>query len=152
MFGSLAVVFIPTIVRALLLKFDGEVATAQVIETDFMPRTKGSINSPYSIQYHFQLPGSRRWYRHQEAMLIGEPAAKVTKKVWDEAKRSGTIRIVYWRHDPTVNLPQDQYALNGILCPSIAASISGILAIAYGRSLVRSFFSGRSATPPGSQH
>jgi hypothetical protein len=125
------------IVRALLLKFDGATVSAQVIETTETFRSMRSINSPYAVQYHFQLPGSKRWYRHQEMMLKGEPAADVTKQTWDEAKRTGMIRVVYWRHNPNVNLAADPYSLNGILCPSVAATISAVVALSCGHTLVK---------------
>ncbi len=137
LFSVATVGFADLIVRAMLLKFDGATVLAQVLETTESLGSSRSINSPYAVQYHFQLPGSNRWYRHQELMLVGDPAAEVTKDTWDEAKRTGLIRVMYWRHNPNVNLPADPYALNGILCPSIAGTICALLAFSYVRSFAK---------------
>ena len=61
--------------------------------------------------------------------MSGEPVVSVTKETWDEAERTGRVRVVYWPRDPSVNLPQDQYALNGILFPSIGAAIAILMAV-----------------------
>jgi hypothetical protein len=125
------------IVRAAVLKFDGAAVSARVIETTESPRGMRSINSNYAVQYQFQLPGSNRWYMHQELMLTGRPVAEVTKSTWVEAKRTGLIRVIYWRHDPNVNLPAEPYALNGILCPSIGGIICALLAVSCGHTLAK---------------
>lgn len=139
--------FVSIVATAVELKYDSATVWAQVIETPYLIQTKRSINSPYAVQYHFQLPGSKRWYRHWELMLRGEPVASVTKQTWEKAKQTGMIKVLYWRHDPNVNLPADPYALNGIVCPGIAGTFCGLMALACGVSFIKRLRNKLASTP-----
>ena len=108
LFTFVTIGFLCVIGRALILKYDGAVAVTKVTKTDYssyVAHNSKTVNSPYSVQYRFQVPGSSRWYEHYEPMLVGQPVASVDKDTWLAAKKTGTIRVVYARFAPSFNLP-----------------------------------------------
>lgn len=133
LFTFVTIGFLCIIAQALILKYDGAVAVAKVTKTDYssyVAHNSKTVNSPYSVQYRFQVPGSGRWYDHYEPMLTGKPVASVTKDTWLAAKKTGTIRVVYARFAPSINLPETAYPTDGIVCPAIAGTFSAGLAFA----------------------
>ena len=147
-FSVAAAAFLPTIIHAITLKFDGEVTTAQVTDTELRTVVTRSINSPYLVQYRFQAPGSEFWHTHHEAMIVGKPMAEVSADIWDRAKQTGKIQVIYSRHDPDINLPFPPPALSGILCSSIAAGFCAILALLYIVVLIGRIISRRKLDTP----
>ncbi len=119
--ATASVGFMCIIARARVLRYGGEVAIAEVTDTPYIPRTSRSPNSPYGVQYRFQVPGSDRWYQFPEPMLSGTPRATVSQDTWLEAKKTG--RVVYARHHPWLNLPEEATHLDGVVCPAIAGAV-----------------------------
>lgn len=129
LFLGAAAASLPTIIRAITLKFDGAVTQAMVTDTELRTVSTRSINSPYLVQYRFQASDSESWHTDHEAMIVGKPMAEVSADVWNRAKQTGRIQVIYSRHDPDINLPYPLFALSGILCPSIAGGFCLILAL-----------------------
>ena len=148
LFTIASAAMVPTIVHAIRLKLDGVVTEAQVTKIDTRFVSRRSFNSPYLVQYRFRPPGAETSYSHDELMISGSPMAEVTKPVWDRAKETGKIEVIYCRHDPAVNLPYPPFALNGILCSSIAAGAGVLLALACGLSLIRGIAARRKGLLP----
>jgi hypothetical protein len=117
--------FVYLAARALILKFDGAVAIAEVTDTPYIHHDGHS----YAVRYRFQVPGSARWYEHEEPMLAGKPRASVRQDTWLAARKTGTIRVVYARHHPSLNLPEAASPLDGLLCTTTGAVIMGLLAL-----------------------
>jgi hypothetical protein len=129
LFTAITAGFLTLIWQATVLRLDGVTTTAEVVETFERHRGRRSAGSSYRVRYRFRADGSDRWYGYDRVMLKGEPAAPVTRPVWEQARATGRIQVVYRRSDPTLNRPADAAPLDGILCPSLAAAITGAFAL-----------------------
>jgi hypothetical protein len=113
--------------RALLLRFDGEPAVADVTATDDVRRVRRSGNSRYTIKYRFGVGDPPVWYTHTDILVGTENVcASLPRPAWEEAMRTGKVGVTYARSDPAINAPVDAGPMQGIWCPLI-----GFLSMAF---------------------
>lgn len=123
LFSAVAIGMAEMLVRGIALRTDGTETTAQVTET------RRGRRGRCEVRYRFQPPGRQGWQTHTDIFVHSETAAIVPRPAWDQARRAGVIRVVYWPRYPAFNEPAAALDAADLICPSIGVALMGVAAL-----------------------